>query len=588
MWLINKLLKDCSRAKLGCLVLAVLVLAACGGGGSGGSSGQVSGDTGGTGAGGTTDTATTDDADDSVTATGVRIGNGTGASFVEGVVGASETNLLAGETVTLTVNFVDLNSDALGAQVSVDLTSACFATGIASFGATSITTNSGGLGTTSYTSSGCSGEDEIIATASVDGEVLTATVTLTIEPDNVLGVSYEGASTTQLSLQGTGGTETSILTFRLVGAQGANIIGEAVTFTITGDEGDATLAEGTETATSGLDGTVTTVLQSGTVATNIRVTATHDATQISGQSDSIVISSGLPIQAGFSLTQSSFNPANTFDTDGISVSVSILADDQFGNNITPGTQVSFLSECGIIEPFCTIDADSGCSVTWRSNTADQDDGDFRCSILAFTEGVESFTDLNGNFVYEDSDIFDVPDADLPEPWVDNNENGVFDLGEAFIDTATGNAGAYDQGNGEWDGLCLIGAVPTANCDGEDSAVIFGQGLITITCDIVTVIASPASGSTIDLTAGDTPAISLFLEDGCTPGNPPAAGTSISFSSDAVEFSGGESDTVDNQLTTPIVTGVGFRADDTPGTGEIELSITPPGGDTLKLFWIVID
>lgn len=569
------------------LITGALSLSACGGDGGGTTNSSLS--EGGSSSSGGSDGATTDDDDDTITDTGVKIGNGTGADFAEGIIGADDTALLAGGTTTLRINFVDLNNDAFGSVITVDLTSNCFANGIANFGATSIDTNTGGFGTTTYTANGCSGDDEIVATATVDGEVLTATVTLSIESDEVLGLSYEGATSSTLNLSGTGGTETTRLSFRLIGAQGANIVGERVSFSIQGDEGDASLAPGTETDTSDTDGTVTTVLQSGTVATNIRVTATHDNTLVSATSDSISISSGLPIQNSFSMTQSSFNPANTFSTDGVEVSVNILAADQFGNRVAQGTSVSFFAECGVIEPSCIIGEDSGCSVTWVSNTANQDDGAFRCSILAFAEGVETFTDNNGNFVYEDTDTFNVATSDLPEPFVDENENDQFDIGERFVDTANGVAGEYDLANGLWDGLCLVGSVPTANCEGDDSAVIFAQGLITITCDSVDVISAlPVAGTTFDLTGGGTGSVTLLVQDGCTPGNPPGEGTAIEFTGDGIEVIDGASQTVPNNITAPITFGATFRGDDTSEPGELKLVITPPGGISTTLFWPVLD
>ncbi|WP_317929983.1 hypothetical protein [Halioxenophilus sp. WMMB6] len=587
----NKILTNVSRRIASLVLTTVLVvgvvsLSACGGGGSGNSNGSLGGDTGGS------SSATTDNADDSQTSTGVKVGNGTGASFVEGVIGASTTAVTAGQNVTLRVNFVDQSNDALGAVINVSFTSNCYASGIAGFSSTSVNTNTGGFGTVVYTPNGCSGDDEVVATATVDGEVLTASVTLSVAADTVLGITYEGATNSTLNLAGTGGNETTVLTFRLVGALGASIVGESVSFSIQGDEGGAALAAGTETAVSGTDGTVTTVLQSGTAATNIRVTATHDATLVSATSDSIVISSGLPIQKSFSLTQSVYNPKDTFDTDGIEVTYNILAADQFGNIVTEGTQVNFYAECGVIEPSCQIDATSSCSVIWRSNTASQADGDGLCAILAFTEGVETFNDVNGNFVYENVDTFNIAKDDLPEPFLDVNDNGVYDFGELFVDTATGVDGQYDYPNGEWDGQCLQGIVPTANCDGDDSAVIFAQSVVAITCDKVLLIPTPNADpaedlallDSIDLTSGDAAEFVYTLEDGCTSGNPPGAGIPVSFSADGFDILNGESGAIENNLIGPVTYTVEIRGDDIATVdGELVLKV---GDDTVR--WSVSD
>src|SRR5262249_659565 len=70
---------------------------------------------------------------------------------------------------------------------------------------------------------------------------------------------------------------------------------------------------------------------------------------------------------------------------------------------------------------------------------------------------EHFTDLNGNGQFDPGiDQFDPATDDLsPEPFIDANENGKYDLGEFFIDS--NNNGVHDDGNGVWDDQILISA-----------------------------------------------------------------------------------------------------------------------------------
>jgi hypothetical protein len=71
------------------------------------------------------------------------------------------------------------------------------------------------------------------------------------------------------------------------------------------------------------------------------------------------------------------------------------------------------------------------------------------TIIAIADGEESFEDLNGNGVYDLGEPF----IDLGEPFVDDNDNGVHDPGEWFLDV-NGN-GVYDGPNGVWDGATKI-------------------------------------------------------------------------------------------------------------------------------------
>lgn len=69
-----------------------------------------------------------------------------------------------------------------------------------------------------------------------------------------------------------------------------------------------------------------------------------------------------------------------------------------------------------------------CSVKWTSQAPRPDD--MRVSVMAFMQGEESFTDTNGNGVYDSGEFF-----------IDRNLNGVFDASfdhvpdypEAFVD-----------------------------------------------------------------------------------------------------------------------------------------------------------
>jgi hypothetical protein len=60
------------------------------------------------------------------------------------------------------------------------------------------------------------------------------------------------------------------------------------------------------------------------------------------------------------------------------------------------------------------------------------------ALIAVTSGEEAFSDDNNNGQWDTGEAF----VDLTEPFVDNNDNGTWDAGERFVDT---------NGNGRWDG-----------------------------------------------------------------------------------------------------------------------------------------
>jgi hypothetical protein len=249
------------------------------------------------------------------------------------------------------------------------------------------------------------------------------------------------------------------------------------------------------TATTNNEGIVQTVINSGTVATSVRVRATIDGTSpaISSQSSLLVVSTGIPDQDSFSLSASIHNPEG-WNVDGTEVTVTARLADAFNNPVPNGTAVTFTTEGGSIEPSC-VTQNGMCTVTWRSqyprpeghvlgdannpthppelqNTMGQKYGG-RVTVLATAIGEESFPDLNGNGRFDASEkaAFDGTDIsgdnyDLKEAFVDHNEDGLYnptegsdvnDSGslEEFVDF--NNSGTFDQNDGLYNGvLCSVG------------------------------------------------------------------------------------------------------------------------------------
>ncbi|MBN4075537.1 hypothetical protein JYU22_03050 [Gammaproteobacteria bacterium AH-315-E17] len=573
------------------VILLSALLISCGGGGSSTEDFTVFGAgglNGTSGTAGTTTVAVTDPAS-------FRIGIGTGTSFLDGVIGTSpDANLEAGESVTLSVNIVNTLGNAVTDAAVVAFSSNCAASGLASFSETPISTTNGFV-TLTYTAIGCNGNDVI--TATLQENSVTATVTIVIAPSPVLAVQYVSAINTQLSLAG-GATTSTELTFKVTGPNLIPIVGETVSFAINSAVGGASILAGRTTGVTDNQGEVKTILESGTVAGNYFIRATHDASGTLGISEDIVISSGVPEASGFSLSVDKRNISQAYRINGIEVTLSIIAEDHFGNPPSDGTSVSFWApESGQIGSSCVL-VNGECSVNWQSNAARPLDG--RLEIIAYTAGAEDYTDNNGNFVFDAADTFTTTAGgdDLGEAYTDENEDGIYNSGEFFVDTNSN--GMRDSGNGLWDGPCLTAVDASALCAGNSTVTISATNTIIMSTDTPRLFntgsfGAPGTGITLNDGGPSVSRINLFIADGNTNadvlgGNPMPGGTTIVFSVDGagVSLVGNGSFTVDTFASSP--TGpysAAVRAPiamATPFSADLLLTITPPGEAPIQFSW----
>ncbi|MEX2366576.1 MAG: hypothetical protein WD601_08220, partial [Pseudohongiellaceae bacterium] len=309
----------------------------------------------------------------------------------------------------------------------------------------------------------------------------------------------------------------------------------------------------------------------------------------------MAIVTGQPDNDSFSLSASILNPGG-YDFDGYTSELTIRAADAFNNPVPDGTTVIFTTEYGAVKGACDT-VDGACTVTWNSQlprgpqssqtgrvlninelacdsnadgTADTDstgatvdpgnpcptalvdpsDIDFsgqiyggRTTILAYAQGEESFVDSNANGLYDAGEPF----VDLPEAFLDHNEDGVFGgegtpgactgvgtgnsipsmqdvndidndgnttemIGaaelcanwqeggaeEEHIDFASGSTGVYEWGNGIYNGsLCQAADEANGDCTTE---------LVNVRKDIKLNV------------GGSTPYITIYDEDGTTQMN----------------------------------------------------------------------
>jgi hypothetical protein len=394
---------------------------------------------------------------------------GSGDPFEESVAGISLAQISAGGTTVISVNIIDDQGELFTEAVDVNFSSGCTSLATPTAELSSPITTSNGIATSTYLAKGCVGDDPINVTANAGGINLSASTSVNVLPASVGSIEFVSSLPEVIGILGTGavgGSESSVIKFRVLDTNSNPVNNQVVNFTLNSDVGGIKLIPASATTNS--DGIVQTVVNSGTVATSVRVTAEIDgsAPVIASQSSLLVISTGIPDQDSFSLSADILNPEG-WNTDGTIVVVTARLADAFNNPVPDGTGVSFTTEGGRIEPSCVTE-NGTCSVEWNSqntrpeghvlqhnadeyslvsnmpttvhdseifNTLGQKFGG-RATILATAIGEESFPDLNGNARFDASEMsaflatnISGKPYDLKEAFVDHNEDGLYNPSE---------------------------------------------------------------------------------------------------------------------------------------------------------------
>ena len=318
------------------------------------------------------------------------------------------------------------------------MTSLCVGDGTATLVKGSL---SNGVLTATYTNKGClRGTDTI--TVSIGNS--SQTIQLGVDAANIGTIQFIGTDLNgeAIVLKGSGGLgrkEAAVLTYRVVDQNNSGLAGVDVTFRATTYTGGLTVAP--TKGTTDVNGNVTTTVSSGTVPTPVRVfaEAVRNGVIISGVSDTLVISTGLPIQKAMSLSADSSN-IEGWDYDGEEATLTISLADQNGNKISNGTAVSFITEGGAVgssaQGACTT-VEGFCQVKLKSQNFRPANG--RVTVMAYVQGVENFVDLNGDGMYTCTN-FSSPTGGasaIYRPLVDICNSGgepFTDQGDPFLDT----------------------------------------------------------------------------------------------------------------------------------------------------------
>ena len=158
--------------------------------------------------------------------------------------------------------------------------------------------------------------------------------------------------------------------------------------------------------------------------------------------------------------------------------ITVTARDNSNAPVSSGT-IYFRSQWGSIYPTQCEIVEGSCSVEWSAQTNIEklasisnaecyiNNGvvDLLDSITAWTYGVESFTETNGDLILSVGESF----INVEEPYLDRNDNNSFDNDDNVIDKLILN-GTHDTGDTDYNG---------PECDAVNRTDCAGAGLIPI-------------------------------------------------------------------------------------------------------------
>jgi hypothetical protein len=290
----------------------------------------------------------------------------------------------------------------------------------------------------------------------------------------------------------TGASDHKDLTFRLTDRGQAPRERFEVRFDV-GDSRQAGVTVLPEVAETDAEGYVTVQLRAGGTPGIVSVFATARIAgldrDLKAQSPPVTIRGGLPSKRGLYFVceepvvgaftgRSVLNPNDwgLVLRDNTTCTVQLV--DRASGRVDEPNQVFFFSEAGSVDQAAPSDPMVGVAQTLlRSGppapfdvppqdyereaglvTGDPVAGELNprdglVTLIAVTRGEEEFTDVNGDLVFDEGiDIFE-PRFDLPEPFIDRNDNGQYDDGEVFRDL--NRSGGWDPSNGRWDNITDI-------------------------------------------------------------------------------------------------------------------------------------
>jgi hypothetical protein len=384
-------------------------------------------------------------------------------------VTVSSSTVQKGQSINVSVDVTVDSNVATSNSVAVTFTTSC---GTVSPALSPVVTGGKALAVIQTTSAGSCSVDASVNGVNTSPAATPATYTVNSPP--VTGIQFVSATPTVLYQSGSAGITTSIVKFKVIDSVAAGVQGVTVNASLTNTDGGINFCNSPSTGTSALDGTVTFSVCAGTLPATVQVRAeiVSNGTTIFTNSNLLTIQTGLPSQRFFDISANQLNfyagGYFTSKVNGNSVTISVFAADRQGNPVPDGTKIVFVSEGGQInsagQSSCLI-TNGRCSVTligqdyrpMGSGTTDGCAAGFvnysttpptclraggdprpgRVTVLAYTDGEESFIDANNNNRYDPGELFE----DLGSLYMDNDENGLFNASYQNLITLT-NEGEF--------------------------------------------------------------------------------------------------------------------------------------------------
>jgi len=455
-------------------------------------------------------------------------------------VGTGTLDPYAQTTLSLTMSNVSTT-----APVTLAVSSDCVAAGKATISPTTVTNTTGSVTFTYQDTGGCGAvrsTDNVVVTPA-GGSVSPATLQMALGAPTASSLTFAAATPSTIYLKGSGLAESSTVTFKVVDVAGNPLPNQKVMLGLNTFTGGLQIDGGSVPVQkiSNSSGIVSVIVNSGTVPTPVRVRAVlgTDFNASGGTvSSGLVLATGLPTQANFSMSQSLIN-IEGWNYDDVVSAFNILAADRSGNPVPDGTAITFWSEGGQIAPAAstaTAGGIAGATVNFVSSDYRPPDG--HVTVLAYALGEESFIDQNGNNVWDAGEPF----QDLGDVVKDVLSDGVYDSTTdsyvSLLGSTHGGSSACVDNSAAGAVLAVGAAIPSlpGTCDGTWSPKVYVRRSAEVIFS--TSEANPiwvgSSGSTgLSATGGNCPVITR--QPGSDPG---VVGKYYDVGSNGTWYSGG--------------------------------------------------
>lgn len=537
-----------------------------------------------------------------------------------------------------------ISGASAGSPVNISVTSACVLQGKATLSPSTFTATSASVDL-QFKDNGCGAlqaEDKLQA-AIVGGSSAAIALSLPIAVPTEASVAFISASPEIIYVRGSGFTETSTLIFEVRDRAGNPLQGRSVRLDLLTKTGNLLIegGAGPVTQVSDATGRVSVRVNSGTMPTPVRVSATLvTSPSIATVSSNLSVGVGLPSQLNFSMSQQTIN-IEGMNIDGTPNTYKIIASDRNGNPVPTATSINFVTEGGQIEAVAqtsttpvvpTPGVGTGLSTAVaRFQSSDPRPADGRITVTAYALGEESFIDQNGNNIYDSGEPF----QDLGNLFKDRLFDGAYDAavdeyiptnianGLACLSPAASGSGATPATNAllaldtsipsvtttcdrVWSGAGQVyvrRAVETVLSTSRARALWGSKSGLDATCSAITLQTGPQTinTDTFTLVAGDTwytggagvlstglpfivadantfPTVSAAGAIGRL--NPMAAGTVVSASTSTSGLTvtvGGGSPVPSTPEATAAGIGVEFSKDNPPSQGLVFVKFRSPSG-----------